>query len=195
MSLKEVLELEENGSLLDLRDNALIRIQNKNDKELWRRDSVTRRGLEYTKEAWIFRKGEEAAYFTRDSPILRFPELTIQTYEKQRSNVPLDQDYELRDGIWIPYNQGRIPTNRFDEEEITSFAFRDLAETYGQLLMERGVENIAMSFPKKYQVDEAIAISKEDITAAQNFFRAISGWSGFQGGFSTYPFNCVGGGP
>lgn len=118
-------ELKTNRFLpIDLRTNALLRIQQ------GRNHPVSING-NYTAEGWRYRKGLKGAYLVPKSSILENAQEATQAHRDEKEFY-LNQDFKLENGILVPYNQKPIQTNRFGEEELTTFVFGDQAQDYGQ---------------------------------------------------------------
>ena len=127
-----------------------------------------------TREAVIYSPREDTL-FVSDSPILNsesawqavrahiggkeyvfYPEHFVDLAKEDKDKEPQERrvlivkDYE---------NQGtnviNIPTNRFGEEELTLWAFKDVASDYGLLLKELyGVEEMPVVFSERSHIDE-----------------------------------------
>jgi hypothetical protein len=120
--------------VISLEENAGLRVQEGSDSSIAQRGNWTREGFIY-----VPNKG---AFLTKDSPIMANAKQAIDCHRHNRDFYLTDEQVEksLADSVLIKETQ--IPTNRFADEALTSFAFGKNAKVYGEFLKENGIDNI-----------------------------------------------------
>ena len=95
----------------------------------------------WTKEAFIY-SPEKGAFLTKSSPIIGNEREAVQTHRKGVEYFLTDEQVEKSLTNSVGLVGRKIPTNRFKENEITAFAFGEIAEQYGNFLYEYGIKEI-----------------------------------------------------
>ncbi len=98
----------------------------------------------YTREAFIYSQ-KKGAFLTKNSPIIESAEnikKAIQSHKNKSEYFLTDEQVEQALVNSIRIRGINIPTNRFKENEITAFAFEDIAEIYGNFLYESGIKEM-----------------------------------------------------
>lgn len=95
------------------------------------------------REAFIY-DNKRGIFLTKNSPIMQNPREATQAHRRHIEYYLTDEQVEqvLRDSIKIPEGIKSIPTNRFGEDPITNYVFRNQADPYGQFLGEEGIRAI-----------------------------------------------------
>lgn len=134
----EALEtLTENGyDVISLKQNAQLRILQGKDSHISRNGNWTREGFVYIPSKGI--------YLTKNSPIMENAGEATQAHRNKKHYFLTNEQVKqaLSDSVQIPKNVRQIPTNRFGENEITTYAFGDVAEQYGKFLKGAGIEEM-----------------------------------------------------
>ena len=156
---KEALE-SKGYKIISLKENALLRIQ----KVKYFNVSMTGN---WTREGVLYVPGE-GAFLTKNSPIMKAPVEATQAHRKgidfYLSGKKVKQS--LQDSVKLSAED--ISTNRFAEDEVTNYAFGEIAEEYGQFLKDFGIKKIPVW----------IANLQNKPFARQMWFRGLGGWSG-----------------
>ena len=173
---KALVALPKDFTVGSMRTNALARIQAGKDADISQNGN-------YTREGWVYTPNTEGAYLVRDSPILDNPTEATEAH-RNGNEFYLGKEFTLENGILVPYNQKPIHTNRFGEEEITSFIFEDQAEAYGQFLKEAGIDEMPVYLIGKNHVDR-----QKQQFARQNWFNGLGVRSGLNGSYRSLNYN------
>lgn len=156
--------LERKGyRIVSLEQNAQLRIQEEAQSGVSKYGNWVREGVLY-----VPGKGK---FLTKNSPIMAHP-VKVTNAHRNRTDFYLTNrqvDSALEDSVEL--SLGEIPTNRFGEDEITSFAFGKSAKVYGDFLKECGI--ISMS------IDTAGLRTKQ--FAGPLWFESVGNRSGFYG--------------
>jgi hypothetical protein len=122
--------------VISLPQNALLRIKQGKDSFISRNGNWTREGV-----IW-FPNGNPK--LVRNSPILYSAKEATEANRQGKKFYPTKEQIEqaLADSVDFPTENISIPTNRFGENEITAYAFRDVAEQHGQFLREVGIKEM-----------------------------------------------------
>lgn len=157
--------------IISLPQNARLRIQQGcwshiSEYENWVREGVICRRREKPKLA-------------RNSPILLSTREEIQAFRDGNESHPTQELIEqaLIDSIDFPEKNITIPTGRFGANDLTAYAFGDVAEEYGLFLREAGVINMPVYAVSKHYVDSQIQPFVRQI-----FFRGLGERSGLSCG-------------
>jgi len=101
----------------------------------------------------IFREGflylsEKEVYLTKKSPVMTHPVDAVNVAKKQEGFylTPEQTEYALTDSIKLPTKNFSIPTNRLGVEEVTDYAFGDLAQDYGYFLKSFKINEFQILF-------------------------------------------------
>ncbi|HLC87208.1 MAG TPA: hypothetical protein VJH65_02960 [Candidatus Nanoarchaeia archaeon] len=124
--------------IISLRENAILRI-NQKDSDVSRTGNLVREGVIFVPKDGI--------YFTKNSPLLISAEEVVNAYRDNKeyylSENQLEKALEKENSIKVSSNESEIiPTNRFGEEELTTWAFGPIAKKYGEFLKEAGVSKM-----------------------------------------------------
>jgi len=128
--------------LISLEKNARLRIQKGKYADISQDGNFVREGILYVPDKGVF--------LVKKSPILKYVEegLTCNIDEKDfYAYAPeIQEEFEmaLKDSVRIDATQ--IPTNRFKDNDITTFAFDKIAEDYGKFLQEAGIKEMPICF-------------------------------------------------
>ncbi len=126
-----------NCELISLPQIAQLRIQ------LGKNSYFSRNG-NYTREAFIY-SPKKGAFLTKNSPIINNVnniKEAVQAHKKGIEYFLTDEQVEQALSNSVRLVGRKIPTNRFKENEITAFAFEEIAEQYGNFLYESGVKEM-----------------------------------------------------
>ena len=124
--------LEESGySIVSSEETARLRIQEGIDSG---------NGV---REAFVY-DNKMGVFLTKNSPIIQNPREATQAHRRHMEYYLTDEQVEqaLKNSIKIPEGIKSIPTNRFGEDPITNYVFRNQADPYGQFLGEEGIRAI-----------------------------------------------------
>ena len=166
--------LEDKGyKLISLHDNALLRIQQGKNHDISRNGNWVREGVLY-----VPNKGR---FLTKNSPIMDNAKETTACHRKGEDFYLTEEQVEeaLKDSIKLESKP--IPTNRFKDDDITAFAFGDVAEDYGLFLKDAEIEVMPIW----------LADIQEKPFAKQIWFSDLGNGSGLNGGRSLYCGNGV----
>ena len=130
---KEALEAK-GYRVISLEENAGLRVQESAGSSISQRGNWTREGFIY-----VPNKG---AFLTKDSPIMAKAKQATDCHRNGNEFYLNDEQVEesLADSVKI--TNTKIPTKRFADEALTSFAFGKNAKAYGEFLKENGIDNI-----------------------------------------------------
>jgi len=130
---KEALEAK-GYRVISLEENAGLRVQEGANS------SVSQRGNR-TREAFIY-DSDKGIFLSKKSPIMANAKQATDCHRNGKDFYLNDEQVEesLADSVKITNTQ--IPTNRFADEALTSFAFGKNAKAYGEFLKENGINSI-----------------------------------------------------
>ncbi len=130
---KEVLE-GKGYKIISLKECAQLRIQRGANSPVSRKGNWVREGVIYVPKRGIF--------LTKFSPIMKNPREATQSHRKGREYFLTEEQVEqaLTDSVKLLGEA--IPTKRFGENEITNYAFGEVAEQYGNFLHETGIKEM-----------------------------------------------------
>ena len=128
----------EGYDVISLAQNAQLRIQQGKDSYISRNGNWTREGVLYVPQKGIF--------LTKNSPIMVNAKQATACHRKGKEFYLNDEQAEqaLQDSVKLSGES--IPTNRFSENEITNYAFGEIAEKYGNFLREAGIKEMPVWF-------------------------------------------------
>src|SRR3989344_801339 len=129
-------ELEADGyEIISLKQFADLRIAQGKDSHVANYGAYVKEGFLYVPQKGIF--------LVRNSPIMTNAKAATQCHRKGREFYLTNEQVEesLKTSIEIE-NSRSIPTKRFGENELTSFAFGPEAERYGEFLKEAGIKQM-----------------------------------------------------
>jgi len=154
-------KLKRIGSLISSRDLAAAILNSGINSSLFLEGS-------YVNETGIYNPNRETI-LDRNSPILNSDSARDATsYHKERKEFPVvSSNYlikineernkrpEEKSILVIPHrNNFEIPSNRFNEDEITLWLFRDIASEYGNFLSDNGVSGFSLELINSKYVDD-----------------------------------------
>lgn len=124
-----------NNEVISLKQNAQLRMESA--KELY---SIKNSG-NWTREAFVYvpRKG---VFLVKNSPMIENAKEAVQAFKNRTEYFLADEQVESCLASSVKLTGIKIPTNRFKDNEITSFAFEDVAEKYGNFLYESGIKEM-----------------------------------------------------
>ena len=162
----EVLQ-KNNYSLISLEENAMLRIQEGPQAYIsqngnWVSEDVPYipyKGIYLSKAGILNRNAKKATQSHRDGTDFY---LTDDQVEEYRSDCVL---------LSTSSRNFSIPTNRFNEYEITNYAFGEQAEAYGNFLKENGIDEMHIW----------LADLQEKPFARKLWFWTLIGWSALIG--------------
>ena len=138
---------------ISLRDLAYARIQTADINH-----SLNQNGS-YVLQSGIYRPRSNEVSLVKISPILSFPEEATNAHRAKRefyeSNKAIKEAFEksLESSIKSPYDKKPIPTDQFDEYNLTRWAFEDQAKDYGLFLKENGIDEMPVLLVPEDYVD------------------------------------------
>ncbi len=148
--------LEEIGEeVISSEQNALLRIQQGTAHDVSRNGNWVREGVLY-----VPGKGK---FLTKNSPIMQNPPTATNAHRNETDFYLTERqvEYALEDSVLLSLRE--IPTNRFGDDEITSYAFGKGAKQYGEFLWEVGINSMHIN----------TAAIKEKPFARQLWFRGL----------------------
>ena len=130
---KEILE-EEGYKIISLQENARLRMQEG-------RYHAVSLGGNWVKEDAIYIPGK-GKFLTKNSPIMANAEQAVECYRKGWNFYlnPKQVEYALSDSVELSVKS--VLTDRLADCEITSYAFGEYAEQYGEFLKEAGIREM-----------------------------------------------------
>ena len=130
---KAVLEAN-NYRVISLEENAGLRIQEGRNEDISRNENWTREGFLCLPDKRIC--------LTKSSPIMENPKEATDCHRQEKDFylTPEQVEKSLADSVEI--KDKKIPTNRFGENELTVYAFGEVAKQYGEFLKEAGIEEM-----------------------------------------------------
>jgi len=131
---KETLESKE-YRIISLEENAKLRIQQGLDSYISKDGNWTKEGVLYIPNKGIF--------LTKNSPIMQNPREAAHNYREEYFLT--DKQVERALQYSVKLLRENILTNRFKDNEITAFAFGEIAEQYGQFLKEAEIKEMPVS--------------------------------------------------
>lgn len=141
---KEILE--SNGyRIISLEENAELRMHEGKYHNVSKKGNLTREGC-------IFFPGRKPrSVLVRNSPILNFAGEAVRNSREFKEFYPTKECIEqsLVDSVVYPDRSTCMPTNRFDSEELTIWAFggEKKAQDYGDFLRSLGIKNMSVTAP------------------------------------------------
>lgn len=135
--MKQKEKLENKGySMISLKKNAELRMQEGKDVDISKKGN-------WTREVFIY-DTQKGIYLAKKSPIILNSREATKAHRNGNEYFLTDEQIEeaLTDSVGLSSGKS-IPTNRFNENEITSYAFGDVAEDYGKWLdNEAGIKEM-----------------------------------------------------
>ena len=128
-------ELEANDyKVISLEENARLRMQEGKDSYVSRNGNWTREGVLYLPDKRIL--------LTKNSPIMDNPKEATDCHRQGKEFYLTPEQVEKALAESIEIKDRQIPTNRFGENELTVYAFGEVAKQYGEFLKEAGIEEM-----------------------------------------------------
>lgn len=130
--------LEKNGfKIISLEQNARLRIQECKDISFLEHENYVMEGVIYVRG-----KGK---ILTKKSPIMENAVLAVKRHREGGKFYLSKEQVEkaLADSVTI--SKTSIPTNRFGENEITNYAFGNIAKDYGLFLKDKGIKKMPIA--------------------------------------------------
>lgn len=122
-----------------LEEQAGLRVQEGTDSSISRRGNWTREGFVYVPS--------KGAFLTKNSPIMANATEATNCHRSGKDFYLNDEQVEKSLACSVKIGKTEIPTSRFADEEITSFAFGKNAKAYGEFLKkENGIDSIRAYF-------------------------------------------------
>lgn len=162
---------ERGHTLVSLEENARLRIQEGSEQDVSIDGNWVREGVLY-----VPGKGK---FLTKNSPVMQNPKEATDAHGKINDFYLTGRQVEfaLEDSVELSVKS--IPTNRFGEDEITTYAFGVFARQYGEFLEEAGIDSMPIY----------TTYLQEKPFAGQLWFGSLgcgSGLSGSSGGLNGY---------
>ena len=127
--------LEKKGySVISLKENALLRIQEGQVSFISQNGNWTREGAIYVPS-----KGR---FLTKNSPIMANAQEATNCHRKNQEFCLTDAQVEESLADSVKLSGHSIPTNRFAEDPVTVYAFEEFVEQYGQFLKNAGIKEM-----------------------------------------------------
>ncbi len=130
---KKALEAE-GFEVIGLRDNAVLRMQEGANSFVSQNGNWTREGVLYVPKKGIF--------LVKNSPIMENAKEATNCHRNGKEFYLTDEQVERALTDSIKLSDKAISTNRFADNEITAFAFGDVARNYGEFLKENGIKQM-----------------------------------------------------
>ena len=159
----EVLQ-KNNYSLISLEENAMLRIQEGPYADISLYGNWVKEGVVY-----VPKKGK---FLTNNDPINDHVEDALDAHLQGNDFYLTNEQVEKYINVdAVELNNKSIPTNRFNENEITNYAFGEQAEAYGNFLKENGIDEMHIW----------LADLQEKPFARKLWFWTLIGWSALIG--------------
>lgn len=126
----------EGHEIISLEEDAMLRIQEGANEDISKNGNWVREGAIYVPDKGIF--------LTKNSPIMSNAEGATNCHRNKKEFYLTDEQVEEALAYSVALSARPIPTNRFADDEITSYAFGDVAERYGQFLKKEGVKEMSV---------------------------------------------------
>ena len=130
---KELLE-KEGYNIISLQKNAKLRIQEGATEDVSKNGNWVREGVLY-----VPKKGK---FLTKISPIMANAKRATDCHRNGKDFYLTSEQIEESLSDSVELSKDSIPTNRFAEDEITVYAFGDIAEQYGKFLKEAEINEM-----------------------------------------------------
>jgi len=171
--------------IIFLPQNGKLRIQQGKNAYISRNGNWIREGVLYIPK--------EKPKLVRNSPIPESAKKATNAHRKGKEFYPIPKQIEkaLADSTDFPEENITIPTNRFDSEALTAYAFggEKEAKAYGEFLREAGIKEM----PIYYAVDKDYVNQQDKPFARQMWFGALGLGSGLGSRWSLYGWGLGGG--
>lgn len=143
---KEALE-KQGYKIITAEENAKLRMEEGKHSFISQSCNYVGEGVLYIPNKGIF--------LTRNSLAMAHPKEATDSHRNNNEfYVTLTQaEKVLNDSVKITYNKSAIPTNRFKDDEITNFIFKEYAEKYGLFLKDAGINQADLCFNGKDYVN------------------------------------------
>ncbi len=127
-------------SIISLRENSLLRIQEGFQSNISRKGNWTREGF-----IAIPKKG---IYLTKNSPILSSSQEATKNHRNKEEFYPIEE--QIENALENSYKMGneKIPAKRLGESGEGIYLFGDCAESYGEFLQNFGINEISIVPPR-----------------------------------------------
>jgi len=127
--------LESRGyRIISLEENARLRAQKGEQAVISQHGNRVREGAGY------FRG--KGAFLTKASPIMINPKKATDCHRDGKDFYLNQEQLEQALADSFPISENPIPTNRFGEEGLTTYAFGESAKQYGEFLKEAGIKDM-----------------------------------------------------
>lgn len=130
---KEALE-NKGYRIISLEENAGLRMQQGKDHSVSKNGNWTREGVLYLPDKRIM--------LTKNSPIMVNAKRATQAHRSGNEYFLTEEQIEQALIDSVKLSGESIPTNRFKDNEVTNFAFGDVAEQYGLFLKDAGIKEM-----------------------------------------------------
>ena len=164
---KELLE-KEGYNIISLQKNAKLRIQEGVNENISKNGNWVREGVLY-----VPKKGK---FLTKISPIMANAKRATDCHRNGKDFYLTSEQIEESLSDSVELSKDSIPTNRFAEDEITVYAFGDIAEQYGKFLKEAEINEMHIW----------TADLQDKPFARQMWFGFLAGGSGLDGSRNLY---------
>lgn len=176
---KALESLTKNGyEIISLPQNAELRIQRGKDHYVSKNGNWVKEGILYVPR--------ERNKLVRNSPILvGSAKEATKAYKTGKEFYLIREQIEqsLTDSVDFPEETIEIPTNRFNSEALTVYAFggEKKAKAYGEFLDDAGIKEMPV-----HPVDKDYVNKQSQPFARQMWFRSLDSRSGFVGDLSGF---------
>ena len=185
---------EEKAKIISSRELAYARIKEGRNSSLSNYGSYTREGFLYLKNEPVLlaldsplldlelaEKAVEANkkgnYFLTDRKVYK---KYREQAEKEKNNSPLN-----RKVLILPKRENyKVPTNKFNDDKLTLFLFKDQAENYGNFLRDNKINEMLV-----WLIDKSYVDSQKGTTLTQLWLHHIDDRSGVVGYDGSLNFN------
>ena len=186
---------EQKTKVISSRELAYARIKEGGDSSLFNYGSYTREGFLYLKNEPVlvalnsplldlqlaeqaFEASRKENYFLTDKKV----------YEQYKEQAEQDKNKILQERkvLILPKRENyEIPTNKFNENELTLFLFKDQAENYGNFLRENEISEMPV-----WLLDKNYVNSKEGSILTQLWLLDLGNWSVVVGYYGYFVYDC-----
>jgi len=182
---------EQKTKVISSRELAYARIKEGGDSSLCNSGSYTREGFLYLKNEPVLvalnsplldlQLAEQAVEANRKGNYLSTDKKVYEQY-KEQAEQDKNKILQERKVLIFPKRENyEIPTNEFNENELTLFLFKDQAENYGNFLKENEINEMPV-----WLLDKNYVNSKEGSILTQLWLLDLDGRSGVEGNWGFF---------
>jgi len=145
---ESIIEFKEKGyRLMSVEESAKLILQEGENSPIYKNSGRVKEGI-------IYIPGE-GRFLTKNSPVLENPEEATDSHRNLK-NFYIEENQmvkALENSVKVPWEKNSFPTNRFNEEETTTFLFGELTKDYGLFLKDLGIKKMTLWSTEKRFVE------------------------------------------